>query len=127
MPEGLKIVGMAVVLCVHAGCGGGGSGAAGPGDPGPGDPVPTITSFELVDPTPGEEDTFGNDVVILANGNIVVTDPLDSSVALGAGAVHLYDALTRSLVASIYGNTVQEELEMVYALPNGNFVVVSGG
>jgi hypothetical protein len=96
--------------------------------------VPTITSFELVDPTPGAGDIFGNDVVILANGNIVVTDPGDPSGALGAGAVHLYDPLTRTLVASIYGDSPEEFLGFrqsvlypapVAALPNGNFVVVS--
>jgi len=63
-----------------------------------------VTSSELLDPTPGNDDNFGADVLILTNGNIVVTDPGDSSVASNNGAVHLYSGITRSLIASIYGD-----------------------
>jgi hypothetical protein len=42
-------------------------------------PIPQISSFELIDPAPGSPDKFGNQVAILPNGNIIVSDPGDFS------------------------------------------------
>ncbi len=86
-----------------------------------------ITSFELIDPTPGTGDLFGRSVAVLSNGNIVVTDPKDSSVASNSGAVHLYDPLTQNLIASIYGDVAGDQLGQggITALPNNNYVISS--
>ena len=103
-----------------AGCrGGGGDSSSTP-----------ITSFELLDPTPGASNEFGSSVVILANGNIAVVAPFDSSVASFSGAVHLYNPVTQTRIASIYGNAAGDSLgplahTSITALPNGNFVIVS--
>ena len=87
----------------------------------------SITSFELLDPTPGAGDEFGQLVVILSNGNIVVSDPNDSSVAANNGAVHLYNPVTQMLIASIYGDDANDQfgLGSITALANGNFVLAT--
>jgi len=86
-----------------------------------------ITSFELIDPTPGANDKFGTQVVILASGNIVVTDPFDSNVASNNGAVHLYNPVTQTVIASFYGDDADDQLGSggITALNNGNFVIAS--
>lgn len=85
------------------------------------------SSFELLDPTPGTGDRFGQFVAILANGNIVVSDVFDSSIGGGNGAVHLYNPATQSIIASIYGDATNDNLGSggIFPLANGNFVIVS--
>ena len=110
------LTGAALVLAT---CGGGG---------GSDDSAPTpITSFELLDPNPGAGNRFGQDVAILANGNVVVTAPRDSTVAPNSGAVHLYNPRTQARIASIFGDTANDQLGSrgVTALANGNFVIAS--
>ena len=109
------LTGAALVL---ASCGGGG---------GSDDSAPApITSFELLDPNPGAGNRFGQDVAILANGNVVVTAPRDSTVAPNSGAVHLYNPRTQARIASIFGDTANDRLgSSVTALANGNFVIAS--
>ena len=85
----------------------------------------TITSFELVDPTPGAGDGFGGAVVVLSNGNIVVADSGDSSVSTRNGAVHLFNPLTQTLISSFYGDSAYDNFGFVTALPNGNYVISS--
>jgi uncharacterized protein YijF (DUF1287 family) len=89
--------------------------------------TPTITSFELVDPNAAASNEFGSLTVILANGNIVVVSPLDDSGALNAGAVHLYNPFTKTVVASFYGDTADDQLGLsgITALGNNNFVIAS--
>ena len=91
--------------------------------------TPTITSFELVDPNAAASNEFGSLTVILANGNIVVVSPLDDSGALNAGAVHLHNPFTKTVVASFYGDTANDNLgsSSVTALGNNNFVIASPG
>lgn len=86
-----------------------------------------ITSFELIDPTPGANDRFGSSVVVLTNGNIVVVDPFDSTMVSNGGAVHLYDPVSQTLIASVYGDNVNDLLgnNGVTALANNNFVIAS--
>jgi len=109
---------------ILVGCGSGGSGSE--------IPPATLTSFELLDPTPGIGDEFGQWVIILPNGNIVVSDPNDSTNAPGNGAVHLYSSSSRSLIASSYGDGADDRLGFinnlasgVIGLPNGNYVIAS--
>lgn len=83
--------------------------------------------FELLDPTPGLEDRFGDQVIVLANGNVVVTDPYDDAAAPDAGAVHLFDGLTGELISTLTGASANDHVGSggVEALSNGNFLVVS--
>jgi hypothetical protein len=80
----------------------------------------------LTDPTPGDDDEFGSQVVILGNGNIVITDPGDSSVADNNGAVHLYDGDTQALIDSIYGDSRNDRIGLggVTVLGN-NYIITS--
>ena len=73
---------------------------------------------------PAGSNAFGSSVMVLANGNIVVTDPnfaLDSR-----GAVYLYSPAGVQLGA-LTGSTKNDHVGSggVAALDNGNFVVVS--
>ncbi len=97
-------------------CGGGGG--VGSGSP---------SALELRDPTPGSDDYFGSHVLILGNGNIAVSDPGDSSIANANGAVHLYNPLTRALIASVYGDQADDQLGLhgITGLGNSNFVICS--
>ena len=89
--------------------------------------TPTVTSAELLDPTIAAGNKFGSLTVILANGNIVVTSPEDSSVASNNGAVHLYDPYKKILIKSIYGDNANDFLGQtsITALTNNNFVIAS--
>jgi len=90
-------------------------------------PTPTVTSADLLDPTIAAGNKFGSLTVILANGNIVVTSPEDSSVASNNGAVHLYDPYKKILIKSIYGDNANDFLGQtsITALTNNNFVIAS--
>ena len=47
---------------------------------------------------------FGKKVLVLANGNFVVTDPLyDSPTATDVGAVYLYNGATHALISTLTG------------------------
>lgn len=96
------------------------------GDGGDGGGDSPTSEFILTDPTPGDEDGFGSQVVILGNGNIVITDPGDSSVADNNGAVHLYEAGTHALIDSVYGDSSNDRLGLngVTALGD-NYIITS--
>ena len=98
-------------------CSGGGDGG--------GDSSPS-SEFILTDPTPGDDDGFGSQVVILGNGNIAVTDPGDSSVASNNGAVHLYDGDTQALIDSVYGDSSNDRIGLggITVLGN-NYIITS--
>lgn len=112
----LLMLGIALILLACGGDSGSDSGTS-------------ITSFELLDPTPLAGELFGTIVIILPNGNIIVTDPNDSSIAASSGAVHLYNPFTQTLVASIYGDVANDRLGSngITALTNNNYVIASAG
>src|SRR5207237_373594 len=89
----------------------------------------SLTQFNLVSPHAlnPKVDTFGSSVVVLRNGNVVVTDPTDSTVAANAGAVFLYNGKTGALLGELTGSTSGDFVGSggVTALANGNFVVNS--
>ena len=100
-------------------CSGGGSGS---------NTNTSVTSFELLDPIAAINNKFGTKVVILPNGNIVISAPTDSSVAApSSGAVHLYNPYTQTLIASFYGDSANDQLgsSSITALANNNFVIAS--
>jgi len=85
-----------------------------------------ITAVELLDPTPCKRGKFGYKVVALPNGNVVVSDDGDSSIASDNGAVHLFNPVTQELIKSQYGE-FKDALYNTRILPlaNGNFVIRS--
>ena len=89
--------------------------------------TPTVASFELLDPNAAANNEFGTTTVTLANGNIVVASPYDDTVATNAGAVHLYNPFTKTVIASFYGDDADDYLgsSSVTALGNNNFVIAS--
>ena len=103
-------------IFILVGCGGG-SGTS----------TPTVASFELLDPNAAANNRFGYITRTLANGNIVVANPLDDTVATNAGAVHLYNPFTKAVIASFYGDNANDQLgeSSVTALGNNNFVIAS--
>lgn len=75
---------------------------------------------------PANSVLFGTSVTVLANGNIVITDPRYNAPAAQAGAVHLYSP-TGSLIATVTGSAAGDRVGSggVYALPGGNYVFLS--
>lgn len=86
-----------------------------------------VGSLELIDPTPGIFDEFGTIVVPLANGNIVVNDPGDDTVANNSGAVHLYSPFSSTPIASIYGDVAGDRLGEASYLGNGDIGITALG
>ena len=98
--------------------------------------TPTVASQELLDPNAAANNEFGSTTVTLANGNIVVASPFDDTVASNAGAVHLYNPFTKTVIASFYGDDADDNIGLLYqgmsgskfgiiALANNNFVIAS--
>jgi len=114
--------GISFIVLASSGClfGGGGSSR--------GDTNAPFATMNLDGPAPSTSGRFGfSGVLILDNGNIVVADQFDSSVAFQAGAVHLYSPASSNPIASIYGDEAFDQLgsEGITALSNNNFVVAS--
>ena len=86
-----------------------------------------VPMFELVNPTPNVNDSFGTAIVPLSTGNVVVTDPGDNAVATGAGAVYLYNGATGVLISALTGSTEGDGVGGVgvTVLTNGNYLVQS--
>jgi hypothetical protein len=86
-----------------------------------------VVSRELINPTPNNLSEFGKKVVILGNGNIVVTDRYDSSRFTDNGAVHLYSPFSSTPIASLYGDAGGDQLGggRITVLANNNYVIVS--
>ena len=70
--------------------------------------------------------SFGSIVMVLPNGNIVVTAPSYSipSGASNVGAVYLYDGATLGLISTLTGSTANDQVGNggITVLTNGNFV-----
>ena len=86
-----------------------------------------LPQFNLINPAPAGSDTFGNSIVVLSNGNVVVTDPTSGLVAANAGAVFLYNGQTGALLGTLTGSTSGDQVGSggVTVLSNGNYVVKS--
>jgi len=92
-----------------------------------------IPQFELMSdtaPLPGAG--FGDAIVPLSTGNVVVTQPManvdddDNNNHNNAGAVYLFDGATGGLISTLIGQADdQVGSGGVTALTNGNYVVVS--
>jgi len=87
---------------------------------------PLVDQLDLVGPAGSE--AFGEEVVVLSNGNYVVTDPLwDDGGIVDVGAVYLYDGVSNTLISTLTGSTANDNVGSsgVTALTNGNYVVRS--
>ena len=88
---------------------------------------PELPGTEIAGPT--GSGAFGSQVAVLANGNIVVSDPSYSAGGVtGIGAVHLYDGATLTPISTLTGGTAGDGVGNgpITALAGGNFVVSSG-
>ena len=86
-----------------------------------------LPQFDLIDPNEGGGTGFGQHIVPLSTGNVVVTKPEDNFAADNAGAVYLYNGKTGALISTLTGSQVDDSVgnEGVVALTNGNYVVNS--
>ena len=90
---------------------------------------PTDSTVTLVDPTPGAKDHFGQQVLVLGNGHIAVSDPNDSSEEIiRRGAVHLYSS-DGTRIASHYGERADDQFGsgglLAHAGDDSQFIVLS--
>jgi Repeat of unknown function (DUF5650) len=70
---------------------------------------PVATQLDLVGPE--GSGLFGEDVLVLSNGNYVVTDPgYDLDGIVDVGAVHLFDGETNQLISTVTGSTAGDEV-----------------
>lgn len=79
-------------------------------------------------PAPPGSDSFGRAVAVLANGNIIVTDPFFNvpGGASGAGAVFLYQP-DGQLISQLVGSRTEDWVSLggLIVLPGGHALVVS--
>jgi trimeric autotransporter adhesin len=81
---------------------------------------------DLLGPTGSER--FGEQVLVLSNGNFVVVDSgWDSPTQANVGAVDLYSGVTNSRISSVAGATADDAVGSggVVEVGPGNFVIVS--
>ncbi len=86
--------------------------------------------FELIDPNQGGGTGFGNDILPLSTGNIVVTKPEDDFVATNSGAVYLYNGATGALISTITGSSSSDLIGIAHPIAlqgNGNYLICSPG
>jgi len=90
-------------------------------------PAGVFPQFDLIDPHPTTGGTFGDEVVVLHNGNVVVDNYHDDFGGTGAGAVYLFDGLSGALSSSLVGSHPNDRLDSLGVIPlsNGNYVVDS--
>lgn len=90
---------------------------------------PSSSQIDIVGPT--GSGSFGSQLTVLPNGNIVITDPLyditTPSVVADVGAVYLYDGETLEMISQLTGSTASDQVGSagITVLSNGNFVVKS--
>lgn len=79
------------------------------------------------DPNPRPDNYFGDTILPLMNGNVVVTSPGDDSAGLDAGAVYLFSGSTRQLISTLTGGTVGDRIGSggVFELGTGNYLIAS--
>ena len=83
------------------------------------------SQIELVGPAGSGQ--FGQVVLALPNGNLVVSDPgYDSDEAADVGAVYLYDGAALALISTLTGSTADDRIgTKTLPLGKGNFITQS--
>ncbi len=82
---------------------------------------------EFVDPNPAAGNQFGDTIVPLTSGNVVVTSPYDDAGGNDAGAVYLFNGQTGELLSTLLGSGDDDRIGSfgVRGLANGNYVIQS--
>jgi len=85
-----------------------------------------VRASQLDIPGPVGSSGFGTAVVVLPNGNIVVTDPTSNVSASNAGSVYLYSP-TGAMISTLNGASANDQIGSggVLLLTNGNYVISS--
>ena len=60
---------------------------------------------EFVDPNPNPGNQFGNTVLPLSTGNVVITSPFDDAGGTDAGAAYLFNGATGALISTVTGSS----------------------
>ena len=83
----------------------------------------------LESPFGGAGNGFAKDVVVLAGGNIVATDPYSDGFGTNSGGVYLFDGNTGGLLSALTGSQAGDQVgnDGITLLSNGNYVVNSVG
>jgi hypothetical protein len=70
---------------------------------------------------------FGSNLIVLNNGNYIVSDPSYSdSIKQYIGAVYLYEGKTHKLISILLGSSPSDAIGSgIVVLPNNNFIVIS--
>ncbi len=87
---------------------------------------PIVGQIDLTGPA-GSED-FGEQVLVLSNGNyVVIDDRFDDGGTADVGAVYLYDGMTDTVVSTLTGTTTGDRVGSggVVEVGDSNFVVIS--
>jgi trimeric autotransporter adhesin len=77
---------------------------------------------------PAGSEAFGSQVLVLSNGNYVVTDPLyDAGGVADVGAVHLYNGVSDSLISTLTGSHANDRVGTgsLVEVGGSNVVVIS--
>ncbi len=89
--------------------------------------APSASTLDIVGPSGSHN--FGQNALVLSNGNFVLWDPnYDASATrTGVGEVSLYSGTTHQLISMLTGSTTNDHVgeNGVFAVGHGNFVVVS--
>ncbi|WP_417387482.1 hypothetical protein [Gimesia sp.] len=87
----------------------------------------TAAFSEFVDPNQSDYNGFGETVVVLSTGNVVITSPYADIGGTDTGAVYLFNGATGDLISTLTGSSDYDYvgIDGVTALSNGNFVVSS--
>ena len=82
---------------------------------------------EFVDPNPALGNRFGDTVLPLSTGNVVITSPGDDVGGNDAGAVYLFNGATGSLISTLTGSSSSDGVGShgLQEVGAGNFVVIS--
>ena len=89
---------------------------------------------EFLDPNPAPGNRFGDTVVALSTGNVVITSPYDDAGGPDAGAVYLFNGATGALISTLLGSSPNDNIGLirhgippgsVTPLANGNYVIKS--
>lgn len=87
----------------------------------------TAAFSEFVDPNPSVGNFFGDTILPLITGNVVITSPYDDAGGTDAGAVYLFDGATGALISTLTGSSDYDVvgIDGVTTLTNGNYVISS--
>src|SRR5436190_24228438 len=65
---------------------------------------------EFPDPNPVNGNAFGNQILPLANGNVVITSPFDNFNGSDSGAVYLFNGSTGALISTLRGSSANDKV-----------------